>query len=58
MKFIRIFHESEGGIEKSVPRVTNCRVVTNGDPWGRIFYPILTRLMEYAEMLHDMMKSL
>ena len=43
---IGINHESEGRIEKSVPRITDwhheaCRVMTNGDPEGRIFlsYP-------------------
>ena len=42
----RICHECEGGIEKSVPRITvwhheACRVMTNGDLEGRIFlsYP-------------------
>ena len=39
---IRIYHECEGGIEKSIPRVAfwhheACRVMTNGDPEGRIF---------------------
>ena len=43
---IRIHHESEVEIEKSIPRITNwhheaCGVMTNGDPEGRIFlsYP-------------------
>ena len=43
---IRIYLECEGGIEKSVPRIAiwhheACRVMTNGDPEGRIFlsYP-------------------
>ena len=43
---IRIYHECEGGIEKSVPNITvwhheACRVMTNGDPAGQIFlsYP-------------------
>ena len=43
---IRIYTECEGRIEKSVPRITvwhheACRVMTNGDPEGRIFlsYP-------------------
>ena len=41
-EIIRIHHECEGGIEKSVPRITiwhheACRVMTNGDPEGRIF---------------------
>ena len=43
---IRIYHECEGRIEKSVPRIAvchheACRVMTNGDPEGRIFlsYP-------------------
>ena len=38
---VRIYHEWEGGIEKSVPRITDwhheaCRVMTNGDPEGQI----------------------
>ena len=40
------YHECEGRIEKSVPRITvwhhkACRVMTNGDPDGLIFlsYP-------------------
>ena len=39
---IRIHHECEDGIEKSVPRITNwhhkaCRVMTNGFLLGQIF---------------------
>ena len=39
---IRIYHECEGGTEKSVPRITvchheACRVMTNCDHEGRIF---------------------
>ena len=39
---MRIYHEYEGRIEKSVPRITvwhheACRVMTNADPEGRIF---------------------
>ena len=39
---IRIYHECEGRIEKSVPRITvwhheACQVMTNGDSEGRIF---------------------
>ena len=39
---IRIYHECESKIEKSVPRIAlwhheACRVITNGDPEGRIF---------------------
>ena len=42
IKIIRIHHESEGEIEKSVPVIfvwhhKSCRVMTNGDPEGRIF---------------------
>ena len=43
VKNIRIYrHECEGRIEKSVPRIAAChheacRVMTNGDPEGRIF---------------------
>ena len=43
---IRIYHECEGRIEKSVPRIAvwhheACPVMTNGDPEGQIFlsYP-------------------
>ena len=43
---IRIYHECEGTIEKSVPRIAvwhheACRMMTNGDPKGQIFlsYP-------------------
>ena len=43
---IRIYHECEGRIEKSVPRITPwhheaIRLMTNGDPEGQIFqsYP-------------------
>ena len=43
---IRLYHESEGKNEKSVPRIAvwhheACRVMTNSDPKGRIFlsYP-------------------
>ena len=39
---IRIYHEFEGRIEKSVPRIIDwhheaCRVMTIGDPKGQIF---------------------
>ena len=41
-EIIRIHHEYQGGIEKSVPRITNwhheaCQVMTNGYREGRIF---------------------
>ena len=41
-KHIRIYHKCEGGIEKSVPRVTNwhheaCPVMTNSDCDGQNF---------------------
>ena len=46
VNIIRIYHECEGRIEKSVPRITvwhheACRVMINGDPEGGIFlsYP-------------------
>ena len=43
---IRIYHECEGRIEKSVPRITvwhheACGVMTNGDSEGRIFLSYL-----------------
>ena len=46
---IKIYHECEGRIEKSVPRIAvwhheACRVITNGDTKGRIF---LTRIKDY-----------
>ena len=42
VNIIRIYHECEGRIEKSVSRITiwhneACRVMTNGDPEGQIF---------------------
>ena len=44
MNISRIHHECKGGIEKSVPRITDwhheaCQVMTNGDRKGRIFLP-------------------
>ena len=49
--FIRIYHECEGRIEKSVPRITvwhhqACRVMTNGDHEGRIFLSYPHRIMD------------
>ena len=51
MHNISIYHECEGRIEKSVPRITiwhheACQVMTNGDPEGQIFYLTLTRIMD------------
>ena len=51
IKVIIIYHECEGGIEKAVPRITGwhhetCRVMTNSDREGRIFYPILTKMRD------------
>ena len=48
---IRIYHECEGRIEKSVPRIAvwhheACRVMTNGIPRDGFFYPTLTRIMD------------
>ena len=42
MANIRVYHECEGRIEKSVPRIAIChpkayRVMPNGDPEGQIF---------------------
>ena len=42
VEIIRIYHECEGRIEKSIPRISvwhhkACRVMTNGDPEGRFF---------------------
>ena len=50
LHIIRIYHESEGRIEKSLPRIAvwhheACRVMTNGDPKGLIYCPILSRIM-------------
>ena len=46
LNIIRIYHECEGRIEKSVPKTAvwhheACRVMTNGDTEGQIFlsYP-------------------
>ena len=46
-KSIKIYHECEGRIGKSVPRITvwhheACQVMTSADPEGQIFYPTLT----------------
>ena len=56
---IRIHHECEDRVEKSVPRIAvwhheACRVMTNGDPEGRIIlsYP------EYAKMQFHIMTLL
>ena len=43
---IRIYHECEGRVEKSVPRIAvwhheACRVMTNGDTEGQIFLSYL-----------------
>ena len=51
LRTIRIYHECERRIEKSVPRIAvwhheACRVMTNGDCEGQIFYPILTQIMD------------
>ena len=48
---IRIHHESEGWLEKSVPGIAvwhdqACRVMTNGDLEGQTFYPTFTRPMD------------
>ena len=56
MGIIRIHHECEDGIVESVPRITDwhheaCRVMTNGDIEGRIFYPIFTQIMDYFSCL-------
>ena len=54
-KNIRIHHESEGRIEKFVPRITfwhhkACRVMTNGDHEGRIF---LSKLNKNIRIHHE-----
>ena len=46
---IRIYHECEGTVEKSVPRIAvqhheACRVMTNGDPEGRMSTSVLEAL--------------
>ena len=43
--YIRIYHECESGLEKSVPRIAiwhhqACQVMTTGDTEGRIFLSI------------------
>ena len=70
---IRIHQECEGGIENSVPRITDwhhvtCRVMANGYREGQIFLsnpnsPFNTtfyapQVPEYAEVRHGMMTSL
>ena len=51
-RILSIYHECEGWIEKSVPRISDwhheaCRVMTSGDHEGRIFfYHTLTRIMD------------
>ena len=47
-KIVRIYHNCEGRVEKSVTRIAvwhheACRVMTNSDPEGRIFHT-LTRI--------------
>ena len=68
IQYIRIFHECEGRIEKSVPRIAvwhheACRVMTNGDPMGRIilsypntnkgFFFLLTTVFLYENKLPE-----
>ena len=48
---VRILHECQVWIDKSVPRVTfwhheACRVMPNCDPRDRFVYPYLTRMMD------------
>ena len=51
-KIIKIYHECEGGIDKSVPRIAvwhhkACQVMTNCDHEGQIFfYSIITQIMD------------
>ena len=52
MYIVRIYHKFEGRIEKSVPGIAvwhhgSCRVMTNDDPEGRIFYPTLTQIVDF-----------
>ena len=49
--FLRIYHECEGRIEKSVLLVTVCHhsaslVMPNGDPQDGLFYHTLTRIID------------
>ena len=51
MHGIRIHHEFEGEIGKSIPMITvwhheSCRVMTNGDPKERIFHVHRIRISE------------
>ena len=51
VEIIRIHHECEARIEKSVPRIAvwhheACRVMANGDSKRRFSYPILTQMMD------------
>ena len=48
---IKIYHGCDGRIKKSVPRIAvwhheACQVMTNGDSEGRIFFHILTQIMD------------
>ena len=48
---IRIYHEYEGGIDKTVLRITDwhhgaCPLITNGDHEDRFFYLTLTIIMD------------
>ena len=54
-QIIRIYHECEGGLEKSVPKIAvshyeACRVMTNSDPDGRIFLAHRIRISNILSM--------
>ena len=54
---IRILHECEGGIEKSVPRITDwhheaCQVMKTVITRDGFFYPTLTRIMDSFFLAH------
>ena len=51
-----MYDECEGEIEKSVLMLTvwhheACRLMTNGDPEGQIFFHTLTRIIDYFFLL-------
>ena len=60
---IGIHHKCEGGIEKSVPRITDwhheaCRVMTNIDREGLFFYSTLTWIMVCLFVWFDSLHSI
>ena len=57
-RIIRVCHKCEDGIEIPVPRITVWhyearRVITKGDPEGRISYPILIQKVSMLRKYHN-----